>query len=145
MNNDSVFNLNRVILCHFDTYSAASFYARYGSSILAPMPLPEDAAPIAAPTVISACYAADAVMQACITQYGYDPEQLTYATGFQAWMTSDEGIIRIHLLRFTTPDAPHATIAPHGAVFKPISEMRGTPMTELNLLRIAFDLVMSGG
>jgi hypothetical protein len=60
-------------------------------------------------------------------------------------MNSDSGPIRIHLAKFMTLDPPHDALEPLEGIFKPISEMRGTPMIELNLLRRAFDLVMSGG
>ena len=145
MDSANVFEHNRVILCHFDSYSAASVFARYGSSVLAPTPLPEDASAIAAPAEIGEYHAVDAVMAALTTAYGYTPAALTHAGGFQEWMMSASGPIRIHLVRFTTLDAPKAAIALHGGLFKPISEMRGTPMIELSLLRRAFDLVMSGG
>ncbi|MDR3391616.1 MAG: hypothetical protein P4L77_07770 [Sulfuriferula sp.] len=141
----SVFDHNRVILCHFDNYSAASLFARYGSSVLMPAPLPEDAVAIAAPADIDELYAADAVMAALVAQYGFVPVELAHADGFQEWMGCAAGPIRIHLVKFTTLDAPRAAIESHGGVFKPISEMRGMPMIELNLLRRAFDLVMSGG
>ncbi|MHB1677756.1 MAG: hypothetical protein ACYCSS_09505 [Sulfuriferula sp.] len=145
MDSARIFDHNRVILCHFDSYSAASLFARYGTSVLTPTPLPEGVSAMAAPADIAAHHAPDAVMAAVIAQYGFPPSALVRAAGFQEWMDSAAGAIRIHLLRFTTLDAPRAAIEPHGGLFKPISEMRGTPMIELNLLRRAFDLVMSGG
>ncbi|ARU30247.1 hypothetical protein CAP31_00175 [Sulfuriferula sp. AH1] len=145
MESANIFDRNRVILCHFDSYSAASVFARYGTSVLAPTPLPEEASAMAAPAETSEQHDADTVMAAMTAQYGYSPTVLTHADGFQEWMDSPTGPIRIHLLRFTTLDAPKAALEPNGGVFKPISEMRGTPIQELNLLRRAFDLVMSGG
>jgi hypothetical protein len=145
MDSATIFDHNRVILCHFDSYSTASVYARYGTSVLAPTPLPEGASPMQAPADIGEQHAAGAVMEAVIEKYGLAPAELTHADGFQEWLNSPSGPIRIHLVRFTTIDAPHAAIEPHGALFKSISEMRGTPMIELNLLRRAFDLIMSGG
>ena len=143
--NANIFTHNRVILCHFDSYSAATLFARYGMSVLAPAPLPEGASAIAAPAEITDQHASEAVIEALITQYSYPPAALAHLDGFQEWMLSDSSLIRIHLLRFTTLDAPKAAIEPQGGLFKPISEMRGTPTTELNLLRKAFDLLMNGG
>ena len=145
MDSANIFDHNRVILCHFDSYSTASVFARYGTSVLTPAPLPEGASAIAAPDDITEQHAPEVVMEALFAQYGYTPAELTHAAGFEEWMASAAGPIRIHLARFTTLDAPRAAIEPHGGIFKPISEMRGTPMIELNLLRRAFDLVMSGG
>ncbi|BBO99747.1 hypothetical protein [Sulfuriferula nivalis] len=145
MESTSVFEHNRVILCHFDSYSAASVFARYGTSILAPVPLPEDASVMAEPVDIGEYYAPEVVMAALSALYGYNLAEIRSVPGFQVWMHSSSGPIRIHLLCFTTLDAPKAAIEPNGGLFKSISEMRGTPMIELNLLRLAFDLVMSGG
>ena len=145
MDSANIFDHNRVILCHFDSYSTASLFARYGTSVLTPAPLPEGASAITAPAGITGQHAPEAVMEALFTQYGFAPAELAYADGFQEWMSSTAGPICIHLARFTALDAPRAAIEPHGGLFKPISEMRGTPMIELNLLRRAFDLVMSGG
>lgn len=145
MDSENVFEHNRVILCHFDSYSAASLYARYGASVLVPSPLPEGASPVSAPAEITEKHAPEKVAEALAARYGFDPAKLTIAEGFQEWMESPQGPIRIHLAKFTTFEAPRDAIAAMGGLMKPISEMRGTPMIELNLLRRAFDLVMSGG
>jgi hypothetical protein len=143
--NDDIFDHNRVILCHFDSYSTALLFARYGNSVLAPAPLPETATPMAAPSDAGAQHSPDAVLDAVVTQWGLDPAQLSLNDGFQAWMSSDSGPMRIHLVRFTTIDAPRQAIEPLGGVFKPISEMRGLVMIELNLMREVFNLIMGGG
>lgn len=145
MNSHNIFDLNRVILCHFDSYSAALVFARYGASVLAPAPLPEDASTIPAPGDISEQYNPGAVLDAMVIQHRLDPTQLALDDGLQAWISSDSGPIRIHLVRFTTIDAPRQAIEPLGGVFKPISDMRGLPMIELNLMRHAFNLIMEGG
>ena len=139
----NIFDCNRVILCHFDSYSAALVFARFGFSILAPVPLPESAVPMPAPEEIEEQYDSDAVLDALATQF--NPAELNMDEVFQAWMDSDSGPIRIHLARFSTLDAPHPSIEPFGGVFKPISEMRKMPMTELNLMRQVFNQIMGGG
>lgn len=144
MNNHAILDRNRMILCHFDSYSTALLFARYGASVLAPAPLPESAATAPAGDA-SAQHTPGAVLDALVAQYGLDPAQLSLDDGFQAWVSSDDGPIRIHLCRFTTFDAPREAIEPLGGVFKPISEMRGLPMIELNLVRQVFNLIMSGG
>lgn len=144
MNTQTLFDRNRVILSHFDSYSTALVFARYGASILASAPLPESAAPMPAPGDASDQYNPAAVLDALVVQAGIDPTQLKLDDEFQEWMSSDSGPIRIHLVRFTALDAPRQTIEPLGGVFKPISEMRGLPMIELNLLRQVFNLTMGG-
>lgn len=145
MNDYNVLDSNRVILCHFDSYSTALLFARYGSGVLAPAPLPAAASAMPKPGDAGERHAPGAVLAALVTQYRLDPTQLNLDDDFQAWMSSDRGPIRIHLARFTTFDAPRQAIEPHGGVFKPISEMRGLPTIELNLLRQVFNLIMGGG
>jgi hypothetical protein len=144
MNTQTLFDRNRVILSHFDSYSTALVFARYGASILSSAPLPESAAPMSAPGDAAEQYDPAAVLDALVVQAGIEPAQLKLDDEFQAWMSSDSGPIRIHLVRFTTLDAPRQAIEPLGGVFKPISEMRGLPMVELNLLRQVFNLTMGG-
>ena len=145
MDTSDLLDRNRVILCHFDSYSAALLFARYGGSVLAPTPLPEAASDMTAPDDASEQHAPAAVLDALTAKYGVDPAQLRLDADFDAWLSSASGPIRIHLARFTTFEAPHQAIAPHGGVFKPISEMRGMPMIELNLMRQVFNLIMGSG
>jgi hypothetical protein len=145
MNDHTLLDCNRVILCHFDSYSTALLFARYGASVLAPATLPEGVSDIPAPDNVGAQHAPGAVLDALAAQHGLDLAQLRLDDGFQAWLSSDGGPIRIHLARFTTFEAPREAIEPLGGVFKPISEMRGMPMIELNLMRQVFNLIMGGG
>lgn len=142
MDTSDILDRNRVILCHFDSYSAALLFARYGSSVLAPSPLSEAASDMPAPDDAGEHYAPAAVLDALATKYGLDAAQLKMDDGFQAWLSDDDRPIRIHLARFTTFEAPGEAIAPLGGAFKPISQMRGMPTTELNLMRQVFNLIM---
>lgn len=54
------------------------------------------------------------------------------------------GPVRIHLLRFTTLDAPKEVIETLGGVLKPMSQLRGSAMSGLLLLRAAFSLIVGG-
>lgn len=141
----NVFDHNRVILCHFDTYSAASLFARYGTSVLSPSPLPEGANPSSAPPEMLEIHSPEKVLGALIEKYDFDPAELIIAEGFQEWMESGNGPIRIHLAKFKTFDPPRDEIEATGGTMKPISELRATPAIELNLLRSAFNVIMSGG
>lgn len=142
MNDPTLLERNRVILCHFDSYSAALLFARYGGSVLAPTPLPEAARDMAAPDDAGAQHAPAAVLDALAAKYGLDAAQLKMDDGFQAWRSDDIGLIRIHLARFTGLDAPHAALEPLGGAFRPISQMRGMPVAELDLMRQVFNLIM---
>lgn len=136
---------NRVILCHFDTYSTALVFARYGSTVLAPSALPEGSAAMEPPKDCGEHHVPATALSALIQEFGLDAAQLGLVEPFQAWMDSAEGPIRVHLARFTTFEAPRELMEPQGAVFKPISELRGTAANELLFLRQAFNLIMGGG
>jgi len=141
-----VLEANRLILAHFDSYSTALLFARWpDGSLLSPAPLPALAALSAAPAEVSALHAAQAAMDAGVTRLGLDADELVYAGDFDAWASSDEGAIRIHLLRFTTFEAPAHRVESGGGVFRPISALRGANPQELQLVRKVFDLIMGGG
>ncbi len=142
METSDLLQRNRVILCHFDSYSAALLFARYGDSVLAPAPLPEAVRDMPAPDDVDGQHGPGAVLDALAARYGLDAAQLKMDDGFQAWRSDASGLIRIHLARFTGLDAPHAAIEPLGGVFRPISQMRGMPVTELELMRQVFNLIM---
>jgi len=144
MTSPDILNANRVILCHFDSYSAALLFARWGRCMLAPEPLPESAVPMVAPADVTAFHDAEAVKQAAVARYGLNADELVRMDDFDQWMQTDAGPIRVHVLRFSTFEAPAPLIAAHDGVFKPISELRGSAMLELNLLREVFNLVMAG-
>lgn len=142
--NERILNDNRVILCHFDSYSTALVFARFGTSVLAPSVLPEGAAPVAAPADSDDGHEPAAVLTALSARYGLDASEWETVDGFEEWMSVGDQPIRIHLARATTFEAPRAAIEPFGGVFKPISELRGTAPTELNLVRRVFNLIMGG-
>lgn len=144
MNNDPIFDHNRVILCHFDSYSCALNFARYGNSIIMPTPLPEGASAMPPAGEATELQTPSKVFDALIAKTGLNPAQLKLDADFEAWMSGDSGAIRIHLVRFTTPDIPRSAIEPLGGIFKSISEMRGMPMLELNLMRQVFNLIIGG-
>ena len=145
MTAQDIFAQNRVILTHFDSYSAALLFPRWEQSLLWPAALPLDAEPMPSPTVITPEYSGQAVTQAVVDRCGFNPETLQRVNEFNHWAQTDTGPVRIHLLRFTTRDAPKAAIEALGGVFKPISLLRSSAMSELVLLREVFNLIVGAG
>ena len=139
--NSTLLDRNRVIFCHFDSYSAALLFARFGTSVLAPSPLPEGASAMSGFTASGAEYEPAAAVNALAALYGFNATELTLVDGFEEWVNA-ESPIRIHLARFTTFEPPRDALERHGGLFKPISEMRGMAMHELHLLRRAFNLII---
>ncbi|MEK8049016.1 hypothetical protein AACH10_02075 [Ideonella sp. DXS22W] len=137
---------HRAILCHFDSYSTALVFAHWpDGSLLWPGPLPEGATPAEVDGASPAD--AEAVRQAAVARLGLpDDEVVVHSPRFIEHVRAADGsVVRVHLLRFTTPDAPKPLLAAHGAVFKPLPQLRGAAAVELGLLREVFNLIIGGG
>jgi hypothetical protein len=145
MNTQDIFTHNRVILTHFDSYSTALLFPRWGSTLLWPQALPKSASVMPSPALIDPLYASEAVKQALIERTGLSADELSNVGEFNHWAQTDAGPVRIHLLRFTTLDAPKPAIEALGGDFKPISLLRGSAMSELLLLREVFNLIVGQG
>lgn len=146
MNAPDILSHNRVILTHFDSYSTALLFPLWeNKSLLWPEALPEGAAPMPAPAAVGPEHAGQAVLQAVIERCGLPPDELVHVGEFDHWAQTEAGPVRIHLLRFTTPDAPKPAVEALGGVFKPMSLLRGSAMSELLLLREVFNLIIGAG
>ena len=144
MRDSDLFAQNRVILSHFDSYSTALVFARFGKTLLAPEAPPDSAVIAEAPPRIDEIHEGDAVARAAIVRYGLNAAEVFREPQFDAWLKADGHAIRIHLLRFRTFRAPADLIEPHGGVFSPISELRGAARVQLALLREVFNLILGG-
>jgi hypothetical protein len=133
---------NRVLLTHFDSYSAALLFARWGKTLLAPAALPEGATLMEPPEVFDEKHAPEAVRAAIAKQLNLNPAELNVDTQFNHWFQTADGPVRVHLLRFNTFEAPKQAIAGTEGVFKPISELRGGAREELGLAREVFNLTL---
>ena len=146
MNAPDLLTRNRVILTHFDSYSTALLFPRWDNkSLLWPQALPVSSAPMPPPVDVGPANAGIAILKAVVQQCGFNPDELVHVSDFDHWAQTELGPVRIHLLRFTTPDAPKAAIEALGGEFKPISQLRGSAMNELLLLREVFNLIVGAG
>jgi len=144
MSKTELLSRNRVILCHFDDYSHALLFPKWAQGMLWPQALPESAEPMTAPATDIAGHEAAAIKRAVVQAPGLNPDELETVDDYQAWFQTPGGPLRVHLLRFNTPDAPKPAITALGGTFKALSELRGGVMAELLLLREAFRLVGGG-
>jgi hypothetical protein len=144
---------NRVILMHFDTYSAALSFVCWDdsdddsddSTVLWPDALPDWSQTPAPADAASAAYDGEAVRQALIDRYSFKPAELVRIGNFDSWAQTESGPVRIHLLRFTTFQAPKALLEACDGSFKHLPELRGADKQELLLLREVFGLFIGGG
>ncbi|GAA5172005.1 hypothetical protein [Viridibacterium curvum] len=140
-----VWQHNRVILSHFDSYSTALVFARWpDGSLLAPGPLPAGAK-VGVEAAADGSVTAQTVIDAALETLQLTPAEFVYVGDFDAWAAAESGAVRIHLLRFTTFEAPAHRIEGGGGIFRPISALRGADAQELLLMRKVFDLIMGGG
>ena len=145
MTTQDILTHNRVILTHFDSYSVALVFPRWDQTLLWPQALPPAASPMPAPAETGPQWSAVAVKQAVVERCGFSADELVHVDAFNHWAQTPDGPVRIHLLRFTTPDAPKAAMEALGGVFKSMSELRGSAMSELLLLREVFNLIVGAG
>ncbi len=146
MTTQDIFAHNRVILTHFDSYSTALLFPRWqNNTLLWPQALPESASPMPAPALIDPIHASEAIKHAVVERCKLNADELESVGEFNHWAQTPDGPVRIHLLRFTTLDAPKAAIEALGGDFKPMSLLRGSAMSELVLLREVFNLIVGGG
>ena len=82
--------------------------------------------------------------RALIARCGLNGGELVHVGEFAHWARTDAGPVRIHLLRFTTPDAPKDLVEALGARFHHLAQLRGAAMSELMLLREVFNLIVGG-
>ena len=73
MTTPDLFQHNRVILTHFDSYSAALLFPRWGTTLLWPAALPEAASPMPAPPLIDPIHASEAVRRAVVERCALNP------------------------------------------------------------------------
>ncbi len=139
---------NRVMLAHFDNYSAALFFAKWGRTLLWPESLPEGAVAMPAPEATAdAVHGAEAVKAAVAERLKLNPDDLVLAREFDHWFHTESGPVRVHLLRLNTFEPPRKALEAHEGVFRQISELRGSARDELLLAREVFELMLgpSGG
>jgi hypothetical protein len=136
---------NRVILMHLDTYSASLSFVRWDDeTMLWPDALPEWSETPAPADAAGATYDGDAVRQAIIARYSFNPAELVRISDFDHWARTESGPVRIHLLRFNTFQAPKALLEACDGSFLNLPELRGADKQELQLLRQVFNLFIGG-
>jgi hypothetical protein len=112
--------------------------------MLWPDALPDWSATPAPADAASATYDGEAVRQALIARCSLNPGELVCTSGFEHWAQTESGPVRIHLLRFTTREAPKALLEACDGSFQHLPQLRGADKQELLLLREVFNLFIGG-
>ena len=133
----------RLLCFHKQGTSARTRFLRFGDSLLAFAPLPAGAvlrAEDAAPGKISPL--APALLKVAEEKLGLPGGSLQLDPEFSATLDTPRGELPVLLAGFTTLDPPFAAAESLGARFVALTEVRGLPAAELELVRRAYTAIL---
>lgn len=133
----------RLLLFHKQGTSARTRFLRFGDSLLAFAPLPEGAvlrAEDAAPGTIRPL--APALVKTAEEKLGLPAGSLQFEAEFSATLDTLHGELPVLLAGFTTQDPPFAAAEALGGRFIALTEVRGLPAAELDLVRRAYTHIL---
>ncbi|SMF96518.1 hypothetical protein SAMN02949497_3918 [Methylomagnum ishizawai] len=137
----------RFLLYHLQPISARLLFMRHASgSVLAPRPLPFLTNPIEDDPPQSKL---DLIQQVTLgmrlnASLGFEPGMLVVEPDFLRRAEIPRAVVDLHLARFTSHDPPHEAARLKGAVFQPITELRGGHPVEMAMLRWAYEYLLAG-
>lgn len=136
----------RLIFAHKQSTSARLRFVRFEHGVCGFAPFPADAAvcpegdaPPAQVITLPSMYLADAEKRLGLPSGGLkiEPE-------FRLCVDTGGACVEVHLALFTATDPPFEAVGNAGARFIAITEARGLPQVELDLLRKAYEVVLGG-
>jgi hypothetical protein len=133
----------RLLLFHKQGTSARTRFLRFGDSLLALAPLPAGAVlrdEEAVPGRIRPHPAA--LLKQAEEKLGLPGGSLLIETEFSATLDTPQGEVPVLLAGFTTLDPPFAAAESLGGRFVALTEVRGLPATELELVRRAYTAIL---
>ena len=133
----------RLLLFHKQSTSARTRFLRFGDSLLAFAPLPAAAvlrAEDAAPGKILPHPAA--LLKMAVTKLGMSGGSLQIEPEFSAIVDTPQGEVAVLLAGFTTMDPPFVAADSLGGRFVALTELRGLPAVELDLVRRAYTVIL---
>jgi hypothetical protein len=84
------------------------------------------------------------LVNAAERQLGMDTGELEADGEYKAYVDVPEGVIQVYLARFTGIDPPFDAAEAQGAEFVDLPQARNMTQVELELLRKAYEVVMTG-
>jgi hypothetical protein len=130
----------RLILFHKQKTSARTRFLRFADTVLAFGPLPAAAKLNVEPGSVRPHPAAH--LHAAEERLSLPAGSLEAVADFQMDVDTPDGIVPVLLAGFTSIDPPFAAAEAIGARFAPITEARGLPPVELELLRHAYEVLI---
>lgn len=130
----------RLILFHKQKSSARTRFLRFADTVLAFGPLPASATLSAEPGSVRPHPASH--LRAAEERLALPAGSLDVVSDFQFDVKTPDGIVPVLLVSFNSIDPPFAAAEAIGARFAPITEARGLPPVELELLRHAYEILI---
>lgn len=133
----------RLLLFHKQGTSARTRFLRFGDSLLAFASLPAGAvlrAEDTAPGNVLPHPAA--LLKTAETKLGLAGGSLELVPEFSATVDTPQGELPVLLAGFTTLDPPFGAADSVGGRFVALTEMRGLPATEMDLVRRAYTVIL---
>lgn len=75
-------------------------------------------------------------------QFSLPDDSLEHDGEFQVWLDTNQGAVPVYLLRFTAIDPPFDEVERLGGKFIALTEARGLPSVELELLQHAYRAIL---
>jgi hypothetical protein len=130
----------RLILCHKQKSSARTRFLRFAESVVAFAPLPASAT-VAAETGTVRPHPA-APLRAAEERLALPAGSLEVVNDFLFDVDTPDGSVPVLLAAFTSIDPPFTAAEAVGGRFVAITEARGLPNVELELLRRAYEVLI---
>lgn len=136
----------RLIFAHTQSISGRLRFIRFTHGMLGFEPFaadarvrPGDETPSPAVVTLPSVYLADAEKR-----LGLPSGSLKIEPEYHQSVDTGGASVDVYLARFTTTDPPFEAITAAGARFIAITETRGCPQVELDLLRKAYEVILGG-
>ncbi len=130
----------RLILFHKQKSSARTRFLRFADTVVAFAPLPASATLNADTRSVRPHPAA--LLRAAEERLALPDGSLVSVSDFSADVETTDGTVPVLLAGFTSIDPPFAAAEAIGARFVAITEARGLPTVELELLRRAYEVLI---
>jgi hypothetical protein len=116
----------RFLLYHKQATSARTLFLRFANgSALAPEPLPFLSTPAEEGSAATGAIHPAALALKLAESLGIAPDIVQVAPEYRERVETPDGVVEIHLARFTTIDPPRALFEESGGAFRAITELRG--------------------
>lgn len=134
----------RVILYHKQATSARTRFVRFAGNTVFAFGPSAGLSQYAEGDMPGGTVHPSAVMQQTEAWLGLPQHSLRAETAFQHAVEAPSGSIQVLLAAFTTMDPPFEAVEKAGASFIDLTAARGLPPVELEMLRLAYELVLGG-